>query len=398
MTKRSSQAAKFENEDSSPIKRARCAKKDDDSILSVLFSGDAKAIKTYMVQNKDMLENVFYSEDEYEERIGRPLAIVANQGHFEATFVLVRLGANIHADDDHALREAISNQHDEIVYFLVQLGANVRAFFDSPVYWAAKHDNLEILQLLTTHQDASPEMFDDALYSACEFGSIGTVQYIFDKKMHLCPEIDTKGALRKAIINKHFEIVSLMLKYISIKDDVLSPAYKDHRPEPNTLLVCAIAFGTNEILCLLLDHGADIHAEDDCAFRYAMGFERKQRHEMAKILLDRGANIHAKDNLVFRQACRNGNEEAVCFLLQHGADVHANNDEGIQEAIMCGHESVARILLQHGARPQISEAIALEWIKTHTDTQVADVLVKWFTSQTQILSPSLEIGDSKEKK
>ena len=45
----------------------------------------------------------------------------------------------------------------------------------------------------------------------------------------------------------------------------------------------------------------------------------------------------------------NGYVTIVQLLIQHGADVRANDDETVREAANNGHDDVVALLLQHGA-------------------------------------------------
>jgi ankyrin repeat protein len=52
--------------------------------------------------------------------------------------------------------------------------------------------------------------------------------------------------------------------------------------------------------------------------------------EVLKLLLDHGANVHAISDWTLRWASQNGHVDVVKLLLDHGADVHADNDCAIR--------------------------------------------------------------------
>jgi len=62
---------------------------------------------------------------------------------------------------------------------------------------------------------------------------------------------------------------------------------------------------------------ANIHAQNDCAFRYAC---EKGHIEIAKWLHSSNANIHAQNDYAFRLACNNGQFEVVEWLLNFNID------------------------------------------------------------------------------
>ncbi len=66
--------------------------------------------------------------------------------------------------------------------------------------------------------------------------------------------------------------------------------------------------------------------------------------EVVKLLLDAGANIHAWGDAALLWAVENGHAEVVKLLLKSGADVHAWDDYAIPSAVENGHDEVAKIL------------------------------------------------------
>ena len=48
-----------------------------------------------------------------------------------------------------------------------------------------------------------------------------------------------------------------------------------------------------------------------------------------------------------------GNTEIVELLLDAGADVHASNEQSLLWALHYGHDDVIKLLLKYGANPKI---------------------------------------------
>jgi len=69
-----------------------------------------------------------------------------------------------------------------------------------------------------------------------------------------------------------------------------------------------------------------------------------------KVLLDAGADVHAWDDGALRWASENGHAEVVKLLIDAGADVHALNDYALRMASDRGHAEVVKLLKQHGAK------------------------------------------------
>jgi ankyrin repeat protein len=90
-----------------------------------------------------------------------------------------------------------------------------------------------------------------------------------------------------------------------------------------SLLRWASQNGHIEVVKLLLEKGANIHADDDFSLRIAS----QQGHlEVVKLLIENGANVNAQDDYSLRWASQNGHIEVVKLLLENGADIHAVGD------------------------------------------------------------------------
>ena len=65
------------------------------------------------------------------------------------------------------------------------------------------------------------------------------------------------------------------------------------------------------------------------------------------MLLKAGADVHAGDDEALRWASRNGHVEMVKVLLKAGADVHAGDDYALCWASRNGHVEVVKVLEEH---------------------------------------------------
>ena len=66
-------------------------------------------------------------------------------------------------------------------------------------------------------------------------------------------------------------------------------------------------------------------------------------------MIEEGADVHAGDDCALRWAAYNGNLEVVKILIENGADIHANNDWALKEASFYGHSEVVKFLIENGA-------------------------------------------------
>ena len=79
------------------------------------------------------------------------LRISSRDGRTGTVKFLVKAGANVHAENENALRQASMNGHTEIVKLLVEAGANVHVFGENPLLLAAENGHVEIVKLLIVH-------------------------------------------------------------------------------------------------------------------------------------------------------------------------------------------------------------------------------------------------------
>jgi len=91
----------------------------------------------------------------------------------------------------------------------------------------------------------------------------------------------------------------------------------------------------------LILEGADVHADNDCALRWA---SENGHLNLVKVLLENGADVHAKDDCALMRASNNGHLDVVKVLLKNGADVHADNDCALRWASENGHLNLVDLL------------------------------------------------------
>jgi len=103
---------------------------------------------------------------------------VACYGHLEVVKFLVENGADIHADNDYALQRAARNGHLEVVKFLVEKGADIHADNDCALRWAAENGHLEVIKFLVEKGADIHANNDFALQWAAYYGHLKVVKYL----------------------------------------------------------------------------------------------------------------------------------------------------------------------------------------------------------------------------
>lgn len=96
----------------------------------------------------------------------------------------------------------------------------------------------------------------------------------------------------------------------------------------------------------LIEHGVNVHAEDDAALRLA---SMNGRLAVVQCLIEHGANVHAKNDWALYTASSGGHSAVVQCLVKCGANVHAKNGEALRAASLHGHLPVVKCLIEYGA-------------------------------------------------
>jgi len=113
------------------------------------------------------------------------------------------------------------------------------------------------------------------------------------------------------------------------------------RKDPNILLTDSSKIGRLDLVIAAIDCGADIHSNEDAAFRLA---SVNGHYETVKFLVDSGANIHAYDDAAVRLASAKGHYAVVRYLIDRGANIYARDNEAIKNASLYGHRGLANYL------------------------------------------------------
>ena len=124
---------------------------------------------------------------------------------------------------------------------------------------------------------------------------------------------------------------------------------------------------------MMIDLGADVHADDDYALRWA---SENGHLEVVEFLVGIGFDIHANNDYAFRIASENGHVEVVKFLVKIGADIHASNDYALRLASANGRLEVVMFLVEKvGVKFNVhSICDALQWARQYEHMDVVHYL------------------------
>ena len=156
-------------------------------------------------------------------------------------------------------------------------------------------------------------------------------------------------AFEVTLLGGSAEAVRLLLEY------GLDATATPNNADGLTLLHCSSIVGHVDFVRVLLEHGADITAQNSVGFT-SLHFASGLGHtDAARLLLEHGADSTAKDDggrTPLHRAAQNGLVEAARLLFEHGADATAeDNDRStpLHHAARDGHVGVAHLLFEHGA-------------------------------------------------
>lgn len=117
-------------------------------------------------------------------------------------------------------------------------------------------------------------------------------------------------------------------------------------------------YGNIDVMKYLLEHGANLHIEQDLAFRVACVFGRL---EIAQFILSQeGVDVRGSDDEALMGAVENGRVEIVQWLLQMGANLHARDGMALTVAADSDSDSLTMVhfLLEHGLLDTKGDALS----------------------------------------
>lgn len=305
----------------------QCHAKKDKYAFDALCN--AKKYKTYSVEKK--LEAAEYVAKLFTKDSTKSDALMwaAKHGHLEVATALVSYGANVHHCLQSVLTIACSNGHTRIVELLLNNGADIHAHYDEPLFYSVWDDtNLKVVELLLNRGADVHACQDRAFRIASACGTLRVIELLLDFGANIHAKNDE--ALCNAIMmNENTDVAELLLRRGA------------HIHWNN--LPYLVSKGKLDFIRLLLDHGVDIHDQNDLALREACSFDNVH---VVKLLLERGADIHVENDAPLKQAAQQGHTHIVHVLLNNGAATGIN--DAICRAARFGQFDIVEMLVERG--------------------------------------------------
>ena len=201
----------------------------------------------------------FYVRSAFEDGVAEQMISAAIGGNSTKADKLLSTAFDNQADSPtlrRALREAASSQNKGLVCALLDFGVNV---------------------------NSTGEFHGTALQAAAYAGNVAIVQLLLDRRadVNICGGI-FGNALKAAILGRHRDTTQLLLSC---------------QPKQETLdssLAVAVLTRQQDIVCRLLERGADIDAEDNLFGSPLQQASFAGQTEIVTLLLKHGANVNSK--------------------------------------------------------------------------------------------------------
>jgi ankyrin repeat protein len=300
------------------------------------------------------------------DTVGRtPLVVAAEQDPSHAALEVMRIlleaGAdcNVIVGDNTctALTSATEEGNIEAVRLLLEAGADVN-FIDGlgDTAWnqARRQGYAEIAALLEQAGAVEPEEVRQDLHKAILWGNAEAVEHLLEQGADAnARDADDRPALLNAIDNwDKEEIVRLLLDHgAAVNVGIpLMAAVQGYRPRTDP----------HAVVRLLIERGADVNAAEEDGRTALYVAAQTPDTEILRLLLEAGADVNAwcwYGRTALMEAAHSGRYANVALLLAHGADVNAKAFAppgaeycgGTTALIQSEPLDVARLLLEHGA-------------------------------------------------
>ncbi|XP_017772298.1 PREDICTED: tankyrase [Nicrophorus vespilloides] len=289
-------------------------------------------------------------------RHSTPLHFASGYNRVSVVEYLLQLGADVHAKDKGGLvplHNACSYGHYEVTELLVKHGASVNVadlWKFTPLHEAAAKGKYEIVKLLLKHgADPGKKNRDGAT----------PLDLVRDGDQDVADMLRGNAALLDAAKKGNL----LRVQRLVTADNINC---RDAQGRNSTPLHLAAGYNNVEVAEFLLDHGADVNAQDKGGLIPLHNASSYGHLDIAALLIKFNTVVNATDKWGFtplHEAAQKGRTQLCALLLAHGADPYLKNQEGQAPVDLASAEDV-RCLLQDAMASQQGVPTALGPIST----------------------------------
>ncbi|XP_043269211.1 kinase D-interacting substrate of 220 kDa B isoform X3 [Venturia canescens] len=159
----------------------------------------------------------------------------------------------------------------------------------------------------------------------------------------------------------------------------------DRDENGGTVLILAASKGKIHFVRELINHGADVNAEDGDNWSALLCAAKEGHTDVCVELLEHGAHLEHRDVggwTALMWATYKGHTATVTTLLSRGADVNAHGNYHISSLLWAagrGHAEIVKALIAHGAKVNVGDkygTTALVWAARKGNVEIVDALLK----------------------
>ena len=292
----------------------------------------------------------------------------ASVGSYCTVEYLVRLGSDVNLRNIEAktpLMVSAEKGHLTIVAYLEQAGADIKCTCDqgfTATDYAFVEDRVEVHNLLTNksvEEDSNVRINEGALVAASDHGEIDTVRHLLNAGTSVNyrdPINHGTTALCRAAVRFHKDIVDLLLEHGA---DIHAKCLDG---EDAFLAVCRK--GNTALVNLFIQHGANVNTRDICNRTPLMYASELGEMTIVKILLANNALKNLRDTncgaSALLAAVAKGHLDIVSMLLEAHACVDILDFDGhtpLLLACLRGFLPVVEVLVQYNAEVNFSDKL-----------------------------------------
>jgi ankyrin repeat protein len=290
--------------------------------------------------NEESWKQFFLKAIYYISRMREKYYYEYNSGNFKTQYEIIRSAKKNYINETEIMNSILFNAAMEgelpLIVWSLKNGANIHFNNDSAIRFASANGNLEIVKYLIENGS-----LPNGLFAASANGNLEIVKYLVERGANIRENNDE--ALVAAIKEGYLEILKYLFEQYPKEDGEL------YRYILSLGLIESTLFGQLEMVKYFIEQGADVQSYDNLALAKAV-----YNLDIIKYLIENGADIHTRDEYLLIINSRDGIFKTVKYLVENGADIHTQNDQALNYASENGHLEIIKYLVEHGANIKLA--------------------------------------------
>ena len=285
----------------------------------------------------------------------------ARKGNLNVLKLLKESGANIHAQtergDNVIMSASPGTGHCDTVRWLIEQGVDVNHCDKTgytAVHCAARKGNLNVLKLLKesgANIHAQTERGDNVIMSASPgTGHCDTVKWLIEQG------VDVNHCDKTGYTAVHCAARKGNLNVLKLLKESGANIHAQTERGDNVIMSASPGTGHCDTVKWLIEQGVDVNHCDKTGYTAVHCAAHKGNLDVLKLLKESGANIHAQtesgDNVIMSASLGTGDCDTVKWLIEQGVDVNHCDKTGCT-AVHCvaqeGNLDVLKLLKESGA-------------------------------------------------